>query len=101
MKARIPTRVSNKQMAAIRQEVAKELTRQEQGYARRLFKLFCASLHQEYGFGKKRCMRAMNMANALAEEHEHDEVFWHHIDTLVIDQLGLEFSRENYEEVDR
>jgi hypothetical protein len=100
MKANIPTRVSNKQMAAIRKEVAKELERQEQSNIRRVFKLVCASLHEQYGFGKVRCGRVLQMVSKLAAEHENDEVYWYHIDRLM-EQIGIEFINENYEEVDR
>lgn len=74
MKAHIPTRISNKQMAAIRKEVAKELERQERSNIRRVFKLLCAALHEEYGFGKIRCSRILQRVSNLAAEHENDEV---------------------------
>ena len=100
MKARLPIRFNNKQKAAIREEVAQELQRQEQGNVRRIFKLLCASLHEEYGFGKTRCMRIIDRITKTAAEHEQDEVYWHHIDTLM-EQLGIAFEREDYEMVDR
>lgn len=100
MKANIPARVTNKQMAAIRKEVAKELRKQERGNVRRIFKLLCASLHEEYGFGKVRCMRIIDRINKTAAEHENDEVYWYHIDKLM-DQIGISFEREDYEQVDK
>lgn len=100
MKARIPMQFTNKQKAAIRENVAQELRRQEQGNIRRVFKLLCASLHEEYGFGKIRCMRIIDRINKTAAEHEQDEVYWHHIDTLM-EQLGIAFEREDYDKVDR
>lgn len=100
MKAHIPARVTNKQMAAIRKEVAKELERQEQGSIRRIFKLLCAALHEQYGFGKVRLGRVLQSVSNLAAEHEHDEVFWTHIDRLM-EQLGIDFEKEDYKEFDR
>lgn len=100
MRANIPTRLTNKQKAAIKTAVAEESRRLEQGNVRRIFKLLCASLHEEYGFGKKRCMRIIDRINKTASEHDHDEVYWHHIDTLMA-QMGLAFVREDYEKVDR
>ena len=100
MKARIPMQFTNKQKSAIRESVAQELRRQQQDNIRRVFKLLCASLHEEYGFGKIRCMRIIDRINKTAAEHEQDEVYWHHIDTLM-EQLGIAFERENYEIVDR
>ena len=100
MKARVPMQFTNKQKAAIRENVAQELRRQQQDNIRRVFKLLCASLHEEYGFGKVRCMRIIGRINKTAAEHEQDEVYWHHIDTLM-EQLGIAFERENYDVVDR
>ena len=100
MKANIPYRITNKQKAAIRSEVAEEIRRQGEDNTRRLFKLLCASLHEEYGFGKVRCMRMIQRISKLAAEHEHDEVYWTHVDMLMA-QLGLEFVKENYEEMER
>lgn len=93
-------RFNKKQKAAIRESVAEELRRQEQGSVRRIYKLLCASLHEEYGFGKVRCMRIIERISKTAAEHEQDEVYWHHIDTLM-EQMGIPFEREDYEQVDR
>ena len=100
MKAMIPMRLTNKQKAAIRNAVKEETMRQERGNVRRIFKLLCVSLHEEYGFGKARCMRIIDRINQTAAAHEDDEVFWHHVDTLM-SQLGIAFEREDYEKVDR
>lgn len=100
MKAHIPVRISKQQMDAIRKEVAKELERQERSNIRRIFKLLCASLHEQYGFGKVRLGRVLQMISELAAEHEHDEVYWYHIDMLM-EQIGVDFVKEDYNEVDR
>ena len=100
MRARIPTQLTKKQKTAIRENVAIELKRQGQDTTRRMFKLLCAVLNEEYGFGRSRLMVVIDSIRSLAEEHDHDEVFWHHIDTLM-DQIGVPFEKENYDEVDR
>lgn len=100
MKARIPMQFTNKQKAAIREGVAAELQRQGQDNIRRVFKLLCASLHAQYGFGRVRCMRIIDRINTTAAKHEQDEVYWKHIDTLM-EQMGIPFQREDYEKVDR
>lgn len=99
MNARIrpSARLTNKQKAAIREGVAEVLEQQKQGNNRRIFKLLCASLHEEYGFGKDRCMRIIDRISRVAAEHESDEVYWAHVDMLM-EQIGLEFSKENYAE---
>lgn len=100
MKARLPARLTNKQKTAIREGVAAEMRRQEEGNIRRIFKLLCASLHEEYGFGQVRCRRIIANVSRLADQHEHDEVFWAHVDQLMA-QIGMDFVNENYEVVDR
>ena len=38
---------------------------------------------------------------SLCVKSQEDEVFWSHIDKIVIDQIGVEFERENYELMDK
>lgn len=45
-------------------------------------------------------MRIIDRISKTASEHDHDEVYWHHIDTLM-EQMGIPFAREDYEKVDR
>ena len=92
--------LSKDQKDAIRQYTKEELTRQAQGNVRRLFKLMCLSLHEEFGFGRDRCNRLIQRINDLAAEHETDEVYWTHVDR-VMEEIGVEFIAENYDEVDR
>ncbi len=99
MKARLP--ISNKLKQQVRQEVAREYERQGQSAARRTFKLMCAVYNELYGHGKGRCMRAVSRISELSEKRKDDEVFWTHIDKVVIDQMGIEFEREDYELMDR
>jgi hypothetical protein len=99
MKARLP--ISNKMKSQVRQEVAKEYERQGQASARRMFKLMCVVYNELYGHGKGRCMRAIERISELSDKHKDDEVFWTHIDRVVIDQMGIEFEREDYSLMDR
>lgn len=96
MKARVPavSRLSNKQRACIREAAAHELQRQEQLRMRRMFKLMCVSLHEAYGFGRGRLSNVMSTISNLAAEHDRDEVFWDHVDRVVIQELGIDFERE-------
>ena len=103
MKSRLSlnNRLSNKQKADIKEYCSNEMLRQQKEHTRRMIKLFCCALHDEFDFGKTRCGKIVNKINELANEHTTDEVFWYHVDSLVIDYLELDFSRENYEEMDR
>lgn len=102
MQARIrpADRLSKEQRAAMQAYARAEFVKQAQDNVRRLFKLMCLSLHEEFGFGKDRCTRLIGRINALAAEHERDEVYWQHVDS-VMRGLGVDFIAENYEEVDR
>lgn len=96
MKARIPAaaQLSNRQRACLREAAANELQRQEQLRMRRFFKLMCVALHEVYGFGHDRLRNVISAISYLAAEHDHDEVFWEHIDKVVIRELGMEFEKE-------
>ena len=93
-------KLTNKQKEAINEYTAEEIKRQGADVMRRLFKLVCASLTEPFGFGAERCSRLIKEVSDLAEKHPKDEVFWAHVDQ-VMEQMGIEFSPENYEEMDR
>ena len=92
MKARMP--MPTKQKALIRQEIRRELDRQEQQRVRREYKLLCVVLHELYGFGAGRLSAVLNRLSSLSAEHERDEIFWEHIDRVVIRELGIPFEEE-------
>lgn len=102
MRARIrpADKLSKDQKSAIRDYAKEQFAKQAQDSVRRVFKLMCLSLHYEFGFGKDRCTRLIQRINALADEHERDEVYWSHVDS-VMQEIGVEFIAENYEEMDR
>ena len=101
MKARVPGRVTKRQEGVIRNKVRDEYQRQGQEMSRRIFKLFCVALNQRFGFGKYRLSRLLNEVSVLSNEKQHDEVFWSHIDKVIIEQIGIEFPREDYEKMDK
>lgn len=102
MRARIrpADKLSKEQRAAMQDYAKAEFVKQAQDNVRRVFKLLCLSLHEEFGFGKDRCTRLIQRINALAKEHEQDEVYWTHVDSVMQD-IGVEFEPENYAEMDR
>ena len=93
-------RLSNARKEAINAYTAEEIKRQGADVMRRLFKLVCVSLNEQFGFGAERCSRLIAEVSSLAEKHPEDEVFWTHVDQ-VMKQMGMEFIPENYEEMDR
>jgi hypothetical protein len=82
-------------------EIQKELEKQRDENVRRIFKLFCVALNQQYGFGKIRSTRLIMKVAELIEQSKTDEIFWYHIDKKVIDSMGILFDREDYEEWDK
>lgn len=97
MKAR--RTVDKKMQERIRAEVSEEFTRQSNAMTKRVFKLFCVALHQEFGFSKDRLNRTIARVEKIGSEREWDEVFWSHIDKYVA-SLGLDFLPEDYERMD-
>jgi hypothetical protein len=67
----------------------------------RYVKLSIVALHEQFGFGHDRAADFLGTISRLAEEAEKDEIFWEHIDKIVIEELKLELQRENYKAVDR
>ena len=71
-----------------------------EGDFRRYYKLVAVVLNEKFGFGKQRIQRVFEEISELGKQREHDEVFWAHVDKVVIDQIGIEFERENYDDLD-
>lgn len=70
------------------------------GLIRRCYKTFAVALHSKYGFGKSRLMQLMGELSDISKLRNKDDVFWKHLDDIIIDEIGLEFNRENYEELE-
>ena len=62
--------------------------------AQRICKFFCYVLHRDFGFGKDRLNRMLCGVVELMTETSEDELFWEHLDQVVIDECGLDFSHE-------
>lgn len=61
---------------------------------RKFFKLMCVALHERYGFGSQRLGAVIDRISTLSDEHRQDEMFWRHVDRVVIEELGMPFDRE-------
>lgn len=71
------------------------------GDFRRYYKLVAVALNNRFGFGKKRILEVFDEISELSRQREKDEVFWAHMDKIVINQIGLKFERENYNDLDK
>ena len=101
MKARIPKISGNdrkRMLSEVEIEVKKAWEKVEEektiDITRRVLKTIIYKLNTEYGYGIKRISRLFNSFTKMLEEANKDEVYWEHIDRVVIDKLGLPFERD-------
>lgn len=100
MKARVPLKSKldkriQKDMIALAEE---ELSKKQYGFTRRMFKAFCYCLNRDYGFGKQRLNFLIKSVDDIMNEVLTDDCFWEHLDRVVIDELKIEFEREEVNE---
>lgn len=100
MKARIPVKLKREALAEINRladrEYQKVKDKEIADATRRIFKTIVFALHKDFGFGRDRCAKALRSMTEIVEHSDTDEVFWEHIDRVVIDKLKLEFDRRDY-----
>lgn len=100
LKARIPVKLKREAMAEINRladrEYQKVKDKEIADATRRIFKTIVFALHKDFGFGRDRCAKALKSMTEIIEHSDTDEVFWEHIDRVVIDKLKLEFDRRDY-----
>ena len=101
MKARIPKISGNdrkRMLSEVEIEVKKAWEKVEEektiDITRRVLKTIIFTLNTEYGYGIKRITRLFNSFTKMLEESSKDEVYWEHIDRVVVDKLGLPFERD-------
>lgn len=97
MKARVPALSKNERNKAKAEieKMADEILEQKYEQAmRRFMKISCHVLNEHYSFGKHRLSKFINEVGKLSAEADEDEIFWEHIDRIVIDALGLPFQRD-------
>lgn len=91
MKARIPVKLKKEAMAEINRladrEYQKVKDKEINDLTRRIFKTIVFALHKDFGFGRNRCAKALRSMTEIIEHSDTDEVFWEHIDHVVIDKL--------------
>jgi len=96
MKARIP--INNKQKRRIHEEMKREYQKvaeqEREDMTRRICKTMIFCLNKEFGFGLTRCARAFKSFADQLDRAKDDEVYWEHIDRVVIDQMKLPFERD-------
>lgn len=101
MKARIP-RISANEKKKLKSDIKLEVDRiwkeveqkKENDITRRVLKTIIYALNTEYGYGIKRISRLFNSFTKMLENSNNDEVYWEHIDRVVVEKLGLPFERD-------
>jgi hypothetical protein len=100
LKARIPVKLKKEAMAEINRladrEYQKVKDKEINDLTRRIFKTIVFALHKDFGFGRDRCAKALKSMTEIIEHSDTDEVFWEHIDRVIIDKLKLEFDKRDY-----
>lgn len=102
MKCNIPLnrKMRNQIDVHAKQRVAEHYEKQGEEITRRIFKLFCVALHDEFGFGLQRLSKLLQAVSKLIEKSKTDEVFWFHTDRD-LKAIGLDFPPEDYEVMDK
>lgn len=100
MRARIKASdmLSKPAREAVEEYILAEVNRTKNEEMARFLKIICATLHKEFGFGGKRLTDLVFKSQEFMQENKGNEIFWDKIDELLIDKLGIPFSREDYEE---
>ena len=97
--------MSNRQQKEIQEYInnrVKQICDEDaEGLIRRCYKTFAVALHTKYGFGKKRLLELMGELSDISKLRNTDEVFWKHIDDIIVNEIGLAFNREKYDELDK
>lgn len=97
MKAHTEFKPSKAQQKEINDFVSKQIAEEEAAYMRRVLKVICYVLYNDFGFGIKRLAKVINSANDTMADMKNHEVIWDSIDRKLRD-IGLEFENEDYEE---
>ena len=82
-----------------RQNVADWLKKNEQALTRRVLKIVCVSLNEEFGHGAVRLSRLVNSVNRTTDEWHDNPCFWTMVDRR-LEQIGIPFEKENYDELE-
>ena len=97
MKARVPVLSAKRKQEAVKElerEYEKVRDKERQDMTRRIIKVILYVLHERFGFGVHRLAKAFDGFNEMFDESDRDEIFWEHVDRVVIDKLGIQFERD-------
>jgi hypothetical protein len=82
-----------------KERVAEWLKKNEEHIVRRKLKIVCIALNDEFGFGAKRLAKLIFAINRISKEWDDNPCYWTMVDRR-LEQMGLPFEKENYEELE-
>lgn len=102
LERRLPKNTKDELDKYILEQSEKYILKSNLDCIRRMHKLIALNLNKRYGFGRKRILDLFNDCGfGASEQQKYDEIFWHHVDKVVIEEIGILFEKENYEEMDK
>ena len=100
MKAHIGVSIMTKKQYKEAVKVGNEAFRKAgEEHTRRILKIACIALNEQFGFGAKRCGQFLEEVTSISDKHMDDEAFWIHADER-LGQIGLPFIHEDYERME-
>lgn len=78
-----------------KENVAHWLKENEADLTRRVLKIVCVSLNEQFGFGADRLSRLVKEVNQTTAEWEVNPCFWTTVDRR-LNQIGIPFVEEDY-----
>lgn len=79
----------------------RKLQEMQSGFAVLYEKLLIFTLHTEFGYGHKRISDIIEQVAAKVDDMHNSPVFWDKVDEDVIDNLGFEYPRCDYEAMEK
>lgn len=80
---------------------ARKVDEMQQSFAILYEKLLIYTLHNVYGYGIKQIQRLVEELNNGVDEMHSNPIFWDKVDADVIDNLGFDYPRCDYEHMEK
>lgn len=93
MRARIPAKqkLSKQMQTSVQELVIKEREAQSKELIEQIIKVSLINLNRNFGFGQQRLIKFLDTVTSMFAEHQHDELYWRHVDQIIRDELKIDF----------
>ena len=86
----------------VEKEVKRLYSKLEAEQFRRWLKLIGLTLHSKrFRFGRDRIAEVYKELTEFSKQRDNDEIFWKHVDDVIIGELKIPFEREDYSSLDK